>query len=57
MLLALEILGNMCIAFAYFLYCGVINFELDVIFLTKRFSYMTKKLRQKYEDLENKKSF
>ena len=37
--------------------CDVINFEITLIFLIKLFFYMTKKSRQKYKYLENKKSF
>ena len=35
----------------------VINFEINLIFLTKSFSYMPKNLRQTFKYLENGKSF
>ena len=53
----LEILGNMCIAIACFPGCDVINFDINLIFLIKPFFYMTNSSRQKFEHLENKKSF
>ena len=37
--------------------CDAINFEIKIVFLSCRFFYMTKKLRQKFIYLENKKSF
>ena len=43
--LLLEILDNTCVAIVCFLGCDVINFEINLIFLMKRFSYMTKTLR------------
>ena len=46
MFLLREILGNMCIAIAYFPACDVINFEIKLVFLIKPFFYMTKKSRQ-----------
>ena len=52
-----EILGNMCVAIVCFSGCGVINFEINPIFLIKPFFYMTEKSRQKYKCLENEKSF
>ena len=33
------------------------DFEINLIFLIKLFSYMTKKFKQKFKYLENKKSF
>ena len=36
--------------------CDVINFEINLIFLIKSFFYMTKKSRQKFKYLDNKKS-
>ena len=33
------------------------KFEINLIFLMKRFRYMTKKSRKKIKYLENKKSF
>ena len=46
--LLLEILGNMCITIVCFPGCYLINFEINLIFLTKPFFYVTKKLRQKF---------
>ena len=43
----------MCIAMVCEPGCDVINFEINLIFLIKSFSYMTKKSRQKREYLEN----
>ena len=37
--------------------CDVINFEITLILLIKPFFYMTKKSRQKFKYLKNKKSF
>ena len=37
--------------------CDVISFDINLIFLFKPFCYITKKSRQKFKDLENKKSF
>ena len=37
--------------------CDVINFEYNLTFLIKLFFYMNKKSRQKFEYLENEKSF
>ena len=51
--LLLKILGDMCIAIVCFPGCDVINFEIK----TKPFFYMTKKSRQKFEYLNNEKSF
>ena len=45
--LLLGILGNMCIVIIYFSVDGVINFEINLSFLTKLFTYMTKKVRTK----------
>ena len=55
--LLVEILGNMCIAPVCYPRCGVINFEIDLIFLMKLFFYLNKKSRQKFKYLEKKKSF
>ena len=55
LLLLIEILGNMCITIACEPGCDVTKFE--IIFLIKPFCYMTKKSRQKFKYLENKKSF
>ena len=46
--LLLEILVNMCIANLCQPGCDVTEFEINLIFLIKPFSYMTKKLRQKF---------
>ena len=37
--------------------CDVVNFEINLIFLIKPFSYMNKKSREKFKYLENEKSF
>ena len=55
--LLLEILGNTTIKIVYFLACDVINFEINLIFLIKRFFYTAKKSRQKFKYLENEKGF
>ena len=43
--LLLEILGNMCIVIICFACDDIINFEINLKFLIKPFSYMTKKVR------------
>ena len=53
--LLLEMLVNMCIAIICLSGCDVIDFEINLIFLIKLFSYMTKKSRQKFKCLENEK--
>ena len=55
--LLLEVLGNMSIAIICFPGCDVINFEINIIFLIKPVFYLTRKSRQKFKYLENKKSF
>ena len=55
--LFLEILGNMCTAIVCFPHCDVINFEINLIFLTKQFFYMNKNSRQKFKYHDNEKSF
>ena len=45
----------MCIAIVCFLDCDVINFEINLIFLIKSFLCMIKKLRQRFQHLENEK--
>ena len=47
--LFLEILGNMSIVIIYCPVCDVINFEINLNFLIKSFSYMTKKWEQKMQ--------
>ena len=44
---------NVCITMV----CFNTNFEINFIILIKPFSAMNKKSRQKYKNLENKKSF
>ena len=44
----------MCIVIVCFPSCGVINFEINLIFGIKLFFYMAKKSRQKIKYLENK---
>ena len=51
--LLLKMLGNMYIVLIYFRVCDVINFQINLSFLNK----ITKKSRQKYKYLKNKKSF
>ena len=55
--LLLEILGNMYITIVSLPGCDVVKVETNLIFLNKPFCYMTKKSRQKFRYLENKKSF
>ena len=45
--LLLKILDNMCIVIVWFLDCDVANFEINLSFLIKLSSYMTKNLRTK----------
>ena len=52
-----EILSNMCITVVCFSGFDVISFKINLIFQPKLFFYMTKKSRQKYKYIENKKSF
>ena len=47
----------MCIAIVCVPGCDVRNFEINLIFLIKPFLYMTKKSTQKFEYLENEKSY
>ena len=55
--LLVKTLGNMCITTACYPGFDVINFEIKLIFLINSFIYMTKKSRQKFKYLENRKSF
>ena len=55
--LLLETLGNMCIAIVFVPGCNVINLEISLIFLITPFFYITKKSRQKFKYLDNRKSF
>ena len=41
--LLLEISGNICLVFVYYPVCDVVNFEINLSFFVKLFSYMTKK--------------
>ena len=43
LVLLLKILGNMCIKIGYWPGCGITKFQINFIFLTKPFRYMTKK--------------
>ena len=52
----LELLGNMSNGTVCFSGYGIINFEINLIVLIKTFFYMTKKLIQKINYLENEKS-
>ena len=47
----------MCIAIACNSGFDVMNFEVNLVFLIKSFSYMTKKPQQKVKYLGNEKSF
>ena len=53
----LKILGNMLIAIVCFPDCDVMNFEINIIFLSGPFFYMAKKWRQKFKYSENEKRF
>ena len=53
--LLLEILVNMCITIACCPGCDAINIEINLIFFMKSFFYMTKKSRQNFKYIENKK--
>ena len=46
----------MCIAIICFTGCDI-NFEVNPIFLTKQFFYVTKNSRQKFKYLENEEGF
>ena len=53
----LEILDNMGISIVCFPGFDIKNFEINLIFVIKPFYYMTKKSRQKFKYLENKKNY
>ena len=53
--LLIEMLGNMCIAIICSLVCDATYFEINLSFLIKPFSYMTKKSRNRY--LAKERSF
>ena len=55
--LLLEILDNMCIAIACQPGCDVINFEINLVFLTKLFYYMTKCKDKNLNILRTKRAF
>ena len=55
--LFLYFLGSICIPILSFLGFDVIISEVNLIFLIKLFSHKTKKSRQKFKYLKNKKSF
>ena len=55
--LLLEILGNMCILITSFTICDVMNFENNLRFLIKLFSWMIKKLWKIIKYLQAEKSF
>ena len=57
LILFLEILGYMCSIIIFRPACDVINFEINLGFLIKPFSDMTKKSGQKFKDFKNEKSF
>ena len=50
-------MDNMCISFVCLPGCNVIHFEINLSFLIKPFSYMTRKSRQKFKYFENEKRF
>ena len=56
-LLLLEILGNICFRTDCSPICDVTKFEINLFFLIKSFYYITKKSRQKFNHLENERSF
>ena len=56
-LLLLEILGNICFRTDCSPACDVTKFEINLFFLIKSFYYITKKSRQKFNHLENERSF
>ena len=47
LLLLLELFGNMCILIIRLPVCDVMNFEINLSFLTKPFSYKTKNVKAK----------
>ena len=51
----LEIFGNIGIVIICFLVCDIISFEINLTFLIKPFSYMTKKVRTKIESFSEQK--
>ena len=55
--LILKVLDKICIVIVCFRVCDVINLEINLIFLMKRFFYMNEKSKQKLRYLENEKSF
>ena len=57
LLLLLELLENMCMIIVSLSGFVVINFEINIIFLIKPFSCMTKRSRQKFQCLQNKNNF
>ena len=55
--LFLEILDNMCTAIVCFPHCDVINFEINLIFLTKQFSTWTKTPDKNLNIMTTKRAF
>ena len=51
------ILNNICIKIICFLFCDVINLEINLSFLMQPFSYMSKKSGRKCKYCKNEKSF
>ena len=47
----------MCIAIVCSLGCDVTDFEINIVFLIKPFSYVNKKLRKKLNILRKKRAF
>ena len=48
---------SVCVLQLFVNLVDVTDFEINLIFLFKPFSYMTKKTRQRFRYLENEKSF
>ena len=55
--LRLDISDNMSIVIVCYPVCDIINFEIDLSFLIKLFSYMTKITEQKFKYFKNQKRF
>ena len=52
-----EMLGKMCIEIIFLQIFEIISFEINLSFVIKRLSYMTKKSWQKGKYFKNEKSF
>ena len=51
-----EILDRICFVIVYFPGCDIINFEINILFVTKPFLY-DQKLNKKIKYFENENSF